>query len=331
MPANKQLQRLVKFVAMLKENRYPNCAKFVEELRKEDLYGNRNILCTRKTIQRDINTLKKDYNAPIEYDPERKGYYLLHHGWDFPCPLFEEHEMLASVLGARVAEDIFPPPLKNSIRNAVDFQLTTNNPDFLDTAYLNSLVISSGLKVSIDPDVFNCIFDSWKTHTAADIVYKDVADRLSERRIDPHVLAFQDSAWFIRAFCHKQDSVRTFAVHRIISARLSNRSFEPDDDLVKKVKEEGPFVYRPVKNALLICDVSIKKYVKEKPIHKDQVIKDEGRGKFSLFIPEIWDADLVHWILYQGGKAKLAEPKSFVKKIYAAAEKILELHKESGK
>jgi len=43
-PVNKkQLQRLVKFVAMLKENRYPNCASFVDELQKEDLYGNRNI------------------------------------------------------------------------------------------------------------------------------------------------------------------------------------------------------------------------------------------------------------------------------------------------
>lgn len=327
MPVNKkQLQRLVKFVAMLKENRYPNCASFVAELRKEDLYGNRNILCTEKTIQRDINTLKKDFNAPIEYDTERKGYRLMHHGWDFPCPLFEEHELIASILGAKVAEDIFPPPLKNSIRRAVDFQLTTNNPDFLDTAYINSLVISSGLKVIIDPDVFNCIFESWKTHTAADIVYKDVEDRLSSRRIDPHVLAFQDSAWFIRAFCHKQNSVRTFAVHRIVSAKLTDRSFEPDENLIRNVKREGPFVYRPIKNARIVCDMSIRKYLIEKPLHGKQVIKDIGEGNFSLFIPEIWDADLIHWILYQGGKAKLASPKSFVKKIAEAAQKILKLH-----
>ena len=43
MPTNKkQLQRLVKFVAMLKENRYPNCYSFVEELRKDflsDMHG----------------------------------------------------------------------------------------------------------------------------------------------------------------------------------------------------------------------------------------------------------------------------------------------------
>jgi len=182
---------------------------------------------------------------------------------------------------------------------------TTNNPDFLDTAYLNSLVISSGLKVTIDPDVFNCIFESWKTHTAADIVYKDVEDRFSKRRIDTHVLAFQDSAWFIRAFCHKQNSIRTFAVHRIIGAKLSDRSFEPDEDLIRKVKQEGPFVYRPVKNARLICDMAIKKYLIEKPLHRNQVIKNAGKEKFSLFIPEIWDADLVHWVSQQGARRNL--------------------------
>ncbi|MFZ2657521.1 MAG: WYL domain-containing protein [Victivallales bacterium] len=329
MPTNKkQLQRLVKFVAMLKENRYPNCYSFVEELRKDDLYGNKNVICTTKTIQRDILTLKNDFDAPIEYDPERKGYYLKSHGWDFPCPLFEEHEMLASILGARVAEEIFPEPLRSSIRKAVDFQLTTNNPDFLDTAYPRALIISSGLKVRIDRDVFNTVFEGWKTHHAIDIVYKDVSDRGSERRVDPQVLAFQDSAWFIKGYCHKNKAVRTFAIHRIESAELTDKTFEPDEKIIKSVREVGPYTYPEIRNVKLICSKSIKKYLVEKPLHKDQSIEDETDKEFTLLVPAIWETDLIHFILYQGGDAKLVHPKGVAARIVKAAERILELHKQ---
>jgi len=44
MPVNKkQLQRLLRLVACLKENRYPNCTSFAQELCKADLTENRNL------------------------------------------------------------------------------------------------------------------------------------------------------------------------------------------------------------------------------------------------------------------------------------------------
>ncbi len=328
MPVNKkQLQRLVRFVAMLKENRYPNCSSFIEELKKDDLYGNKNVLCTSKTIQRDINTLKNDFDAPIEYDFENKGYYLTHHGWNFPCPLFEEHEMIASVLGSRIAEDIFPEPLKSQIRSAVDFQLSTNNPDILDSAYIRSLIVYPGLKVQIDRQIFNDVFEAWKTHKAIDICYKDVADRISRRTIEPHALVFHDYAWFIRAYCLKQESPRTFAVHRIAETMLTNKKFTPDAKIINSVLEYGPFEYKSVKNVHILCDNQIKKFVVEKQLHKDQQIEKENNKTFVLIIPQIWDFVLIQWILFQGGSAKLLEPKYIKEKINKAAKKILDSHK----
>ena len=54
----KQLQRLVRLVAQLKENRYPNCSSFAETMRKADLYENLNVACTAKTVFRDIQRLE---------------------------------------------------------------------------------------------------------------------------------------------------------------------------------------------------------------------------------------------------------------------------------
>lgn len=113
--SKKQLVRLVRLVAQLKENRYPNCSSFSEEMRRADLDENVNIACTPKTIFRDIQTLKSDFDAPIAFDKARNGYYLKHHGWNFSCPqIYDDSEMLAAVLGARTGNRRFSIRIKGA-------------------------------------------------------------------------------------------------------------------------------------------------------------------------------------------------------------------------
>ena len=68
------IPRLTHFVAMLKENRYPNHPALVREMRMLDIAGAYSI--TQKTLQRDVAFLRGDYGAPIAYDYQRRGYYL---------------------------------------------------------------------------------------------------------------------------------------------------------------------------------------------------------------------------------------------------------------
>lgn len=78
------LTRLMHFISMLKENRYPNHPRLVEEMRKLDLAGAYNV--TQKTVQRDVNFLKYEYNAPIEYDFNQRGYFLTDPEWNLDVP-----------------------------------------------------------------------------------------------------------------------------------------------------------------------------------------------------------------------------------------------------
>ena len=66
MPVNKkQLLRLIRFVAELRKNNYPNAASFTRKLREMDLDQNLNMSCSERTVMRDLDTLRKDFDAPI--------------------------------------------------------------------------------------------------------------------------------------------------------------------------------------------------------------------------------------------------------------------------
>lgn len=74
---------MVRLLALLRAKRYPNCATFSRMLRNADVYENMNIVCSTKTIYRDIHVLKNDFHAPIKFDASRNGYYLTNPSWKF--------------------------------------------------------------------------------------------------------------------------------------------------------------------------------------------------------------------------------------------------------
>jgi len=313
-------------VSELKQNNYPSTVSFAEKLRRMDLWDNQNVACTPKTIARDIKSLREDYNAPIAFDPTNRGYYLTNHGWTFECPIFEESDMVAAVLGAKLAEEIFPHPLSDEARNATDNLLAENNPDMLDTAVVDALVVASGLKVSIKPDVFKTVFEGWIRHEAIDILYRSADGKETERVVEPQVLAYKSSSWFIKAHCHLRDGLRTFALHRIEQARLTGKTFEPDMDVIRKVREGELFDYRHIRDVVIECSAEIAPYMAEKPLHSAQTVEKNPNGSFILRIPSATGWDVVSWVLSQAGRARLLKPDKLRVKIAEIAAGIAATH-----
>lgn len=262
----------------------------------------------------------------IIYSQEDQGYILADKGWTFPVADISEDGVVAAVLGAKIAENILPSPLKEKIRIAVDNILLDNNPDMLDTAIIDSLVISSGLQVKIDPELFNIVFYAWIKHHSLLIKYQDGKGNISERSIEPHVLAYLDYTWFVCGFCLTKNERRTFALHRILSAEDTGRTFVPDRKIIAEVNNGLPFNVVPIEKILIECDISLKHIVEGRPLHKDQKIVDCDDAKFRITLPATTDYELIHWILQQNGKARLIKPEFFKNRIAEQMRKIANLH-----
>ena len=324
--SKKQLQRLIRLVAQLKENRYPNCSTFAAAMRKADLDENLNISCTAKTIFRDIQTLKNDFDAPIEFDKTRNGYYLTHHGWNFSCPqIYDDSEMLAAVVGARIAEHIFPEPMKQRIRDAVDYLLTYNNPDFLDKAQLDSLVIIPSNRTTIDGDVFESIFYAWQNHKVCHIEYRDSKGNCSERDFEPHALVFFDGVWYAKGFCRTRNEMRTLVLPRIQRITITAFEFTPSPEIIKTANEEGIFDPEYVENVVVRCDEYLTNIVQTRPLHPMQEIIKTKTG-CELHIKKMSKYRLTTWIMHQCGRAFVVSPVDSQKKISSFATALLQKH-----
>lgn len=318
---SKQIMRLIRIVGELKKNNYPTCSSLKEMFRKIDNNENIDIACSAKTVHRDINLLKEKFNAPIEFDFVKNGYYLKHHGWDFQCPVLPEKDIMSWVIGAKLASDFIPEPLRSQIISSIDRLLLSNNPDFLDTANINSLT-ASNLVYKIDPDIFKTVFDGWMNRRSLKITYKTKNGVVSERTVDPHCLTFFDEAWYLISFCHQRNDIRNFAVHRIKKAELLDRTFEFDKKLIASAKKSLTSAGEPV-SAEIRCSSEKTGFYKDYAKGQNYKIKNNDDGSIIFSIPEIEKNHLIRFILSEGGSLKLLKPDNLKKEIKTAAEKIV--------
>lgn len=324
MPINKkQIRRMALFVSEVKQHKYPNSNSFAEHLRSLDLDENINVACAPRTIQRDIKALLDDFGAPLRYDYEHSGYALENPYWEFSTPILCESEIFAMVLGGRIAENILPTSrVKTQIIEAVAQQLTTNTNELLETAYLDALMVCNRMTTHPDGNIFQIVFDAWRGNEALDIEYENAQDKKSSRRVDPHILAFHDGAWFIKAYCHLRESIVTFAVHRITSAEPTGKYFEHDKKLLEETREDGLFNFAKVDDIVLKCDTRVINYARDYQFHPDQKIILLDDDTFELRITSAPYDELVRWILCQIGQVSVIKPESLRKKIVQYAEKI---------
>ncbi len=321
----KQLHRLMHIAALLKENRYPNSQTLIREFERISLEDGLDIACGKKTILRDMEILEKEFNCPLGFDRAQNGYFLKHHGWDFIAPaILDENEMLAAVTGARIAEKIFPAPLKNRIREAVDYLLQNNNPNFLDTASMNSMNILSGLYVSIDPEIFMTLFQGWQSRHCVEIVYADYRGGLTKRIIEPHTLVFYHNSWYTKAMCHKKNEPRTFALQRIKEARLlENDDFEINMQIVKSVNPDDFLGFAKINGVKLAVNNFALDQLKAAPLHSQQKINPDN----TVDIPAVSKEVLFPFIFAQQGNAVLLAPEELRRELKTELEKMIAAYK----
>lgn len=276
---------------------------------------------SKRTIYRDIQALS-EAGVPVVATPGQ-GYALLE-GYFLPPLSFSSEEAIMLLLGteylaqnfddryqagARAAalkiEGVLPPAmakevslLKNSFRFVPH---PTENPDLLKE--LRRAVLEQKTV-------------RFRYHSRDSQVSKELP---AEREADPYGLVFVEGAWYVPAFCHLRQAVRSFRLDRLEDLTVTSKTFtrlpgfklgQPEADQARNT------------TVRLLFAPEIVRRVRETR-HYYNVTEEETPEGLLVTSKVRRERDILNWVLSWGRQVRVLEPDSLRQAVQAEAQAIL--------
>jgi len=255
-----------------------------------------------RTIIRDIEWLRDDEGAPIEYDASRKGYFLKDQRWTFKPVTLTQKEVYAFALASRMLSSFKGTPLEDELQSLfkkIDYSIK-------GTATLAAATIFDQVSFVAD-DYVPLNKDRWlamATHIrrreAIGVSYRTFKGEIKSYNLSPVQLVSYHGNWYALAFRHDKQETATFALSRILSMRkLKTKSQAPVNCDVATLVNNAFGITQGEKDLDVHLRVSknIATYIAERIWHpKQRIIPQKGGGLDIYFTTRNWK-ELVRWIL----------------------------------
>ena len=185
-------------------------------------------VCT-KSIHRDLEFMRDRLQLPIQYDGSRFGYYYTEPVQAFPTMQITEGELFALVVAERALQQYrgtsFEKPLLSALQKLEQALPDTISLSLTDVEQTISFRTSSEL--ILDLEVFDALAKATTSRRQLELTYRKPGQPQAEKRIvDPYHLANINGEWFLFAFDHLRNDLRTFVPARIKAIRPTGKTFE---------------------------------------------------------------------------------------------------------
>jgi predicted DNA-binding transcriptional regulator YafY len=309
-------ERFYKIDRLLNERRVVSFADFKKELGMSSA-----------SVKRDIAYMRERYNAPIEYDREANGYRFGAAGagpqYQLPGLWFSSAEVLALLTTLRMLGSLQPgvldgqiEPLRERLRSIlgsgdhsweeVEKRIRIFQPERrAGEARHFSVIAAAVLKRS----------RLWIRH------YNRKNDQQTEREVSPQRLVHYRDNWYLDAWCHLRNDLRSFAVDAIRDARL-------EDGRAKEIADAqldehlgagyGIFAGARVEWATLKFTPEAARWVASQSWHPSQRTRVEKDGSYVLELPYAEMPELVMEILKFGADVEVLAPASLRERVAQA-------------
>lgn len=279
----------------------PNCAAIARELDVNP-----------KTIQRDLDFMRDRFSAPIEYDPDLKGWKYTRNGYVSPISNLSETELFALVSGWRVLERIGAMPLGREVSHLAEWAARARTEQTL-TELAASISFVEGPGVIVNPAVLGTLTQSLTSRRRVRMTYYTLyRDRTGERDVDPYHLGRYLGEWFLIGHDHFRGEVRVFSLARIRDIRLLNDRFKvpPDFRPETYLSEEG-FNFERRKEPVtveLLFDPKAGHIAQELVWHPSQRFEKRADGKVKLAFESKNLQQVLRWVMARGPDVEVLAP-----------------------
>lgn len=291
---------------------------------------------SRATAKRDIETLRDRFDTPIVYDRDAGGYRLdptqLGQGTQvaqLPGLWFSPDEAYALLTAQQLLSSLEPGLLGPRLKPLMDKLNKLLASAGQSVEAVQSLVkVSPAAKRRLKLDAFQVVARATLQRKRLKFSHynRQTGDR-SERYVSPQRLVHYRDNWYLDAWCHQRDALRSFSVDAINDCRSSEEGAltVPDVELQATMESSyGIFRGHPKAWARMRFSPQRARWVSREIWHVQQRSHVEPDGSYVLEVPYADERELLGDILRFGADVEVLQPPQLRRMVHGTAVKIVE-------
>jgi len=319
-----KLDRIYALHGLLKSARIPVSRQVLEQ----------KLECSHATVERIIHDLRLYYDAPIEYSHDRNGYFYnakANSDFELPGIWFTPEELYGLLTSYQLLSEIdsgildtYIQPIKSKLSDLLQKKLKNNINLFKRVRIIK--IATRETDTRFFSQSANALFNR-----ARITIYYLGRDRNTEtqRSISPQTLVYYRDNWYLDAWCHLRNELRTFALDRIINIQQENTSAKEIDEQVLKnhyTTSYGIFSGEPDKIAILKFSAQQAQWIAREQWHPQQQGRFEG-DSYILELPYKDNRELVQDIMKFAEDVEVIKPAELRNTISKKIKKMAEIYK----
>lgn len=272
--------------------------------------------CSRATVTRTLELLRDHLNAPIIYDRDRNGYVYARQGqaWELPGLWLTSREVVALMAGMKFLGESGQGLLSEMVR---PFRLRLE--EILKQKHMGAGELMRRVKMASTNTrdqgaYFHVVADATVRRKRLKMTYYSrSSDQAGERVVSPQRMVNYRNNWYLDAWCHTREGLRTFSIDMIRAASLTRDTAKdlPEHELDAQLSSSyGIFAGKPSAVAELLFSPLAARWVATETWHPEQQGGYLEDGRYRLQVPYAQSVELVGEILRHGADVEVVGPAS---------------------
>lgn len=295
-------------------NPYPSKAK-LREACEEALFGMSDgaNICD-STIEKDMNAMRMDHDAPIKYSKKFGGYY-------YTDPNYSLDDI--PLTGADLEAIQFATKTLNQFKDVGMFKQFS----FAIDKIMDRVAVSKDIDIDSEQEYIQ--FDTPVSARGNDfletllasikekkLVYFDYESFQSEKRkarkVVPLLLKEYSNRWYLLTYDLVKEAITTYALDRMFDLEQGTEVYTDKIDFNSKQFFEHAVGITAAKGnpetVVFKTSVVAAKYLISQPLHKSQQVIKEGKNKVTFELKVFVTEELIRNMLSYGGSLEVVEP-----------------------
>lgn len=322
-------ERFYRIEQLLHEHRVVPVERFLDELN-----------VSIATFKRDLEYLRERLGAPIIWDRQGRGYRFqgpvagtAAPSHELPGLWFNASEIHALLTMRQLLAQIQPGLLESHIQpllTRLNTLLATG--DYTPEAVERRVRILSAARRTCDarrfPQIAQALLQLKRLRVTH---YNRSNNETTVRDISPQRLVHYRENWYLDAWCHWREGLRSFAVDALEQVViLPDIALEVDEALLEAELAAGYDIFSgsEVHWALLRFTPERSRWVQAEVWHPQQQGQWDEQGRYGLKLPYTQPQELIMDILRHGDQVEVLEPEALRREIQAIAQRLAALYQK---